>query len=173
MPKDTRLLGDQVTADPLPRSPGPKAYAIVLIGETGSATYRVPSSGSLILGRSPECSVPIDDASISRKHAAVHAGDPPTLEDLGSRNGTRALGHRLAPGERHLLATGTSVELGNVVMVIQRVGPGVLASSVFPVLTASVVSPSQCSRRPVGPLHDQTIYLASENICPVRPPNGL
>ena len=132
MPKDTRLLGDQVTADPLPRSPGPKAYAIVLIGETGSATYRVPSSGSLILGRSPECSVPIDDASISRKHAAVHAGDPPTLEDLGSRNGTRALGHRLAPGERHLLATGTSVELGNVVMVIQRVGPGVLASTTAP-----------------------------------------
>ena len=50
--------------------------------------YRL-SSDPVVIGRHPECSIQIDDGSVSRHHAKVTSVDGAWyLEDLGSRNGT-------------------------------------------------------------------------------------
>jgi two-component system, NtrC family, response regulator AtoC len=78
----------------------------------------IPPSGQLTIGRDAACRVVVDDASVSRKHAVVHAGTPPTIEDAGSRNGTRVSGRRLEAGECHPLAAGTSIHLGDVALLV-------------------------------------------------------
>jgi len=62
------------------------------------------ASGDFVLGRAPDCGLPLDDAQVSRRHAILHVSpDALRVEDLGSRNGIFINGER---------ATGTS-ELGH------------------------------------------------------------
>ncbi len=43
----------------------------------------------IVMGRSPDCDLPLDDDVISRNHAVIHIGpDGLVLEDLRSANGT-------------------------------------------------------------------------------------
>jgi transcriptional regulator with GAF, ATPase, and Fis domain len=83
----------------------------------------VPRAGSISIGRAEACDMTLGDASISRRHAVVHGGEPPMVEDLGSRNGTRVGGRQLAPGERVPLTPGTLLELGSVPVIVQRGAP--------------------------------------------------
>jgi pSer/pThr/pTyr-binding forkhead associated (FHA) protein len=53
-------------------------------------------TGSLLIGRLPECDVIIDEALVSRMHARVYAGNEGvTLEDLHSTNGVFLNGQRI------------------------------------------------------------------------------
>ena len=52
--------------------------------------------GENVLGREPEAAVWIDDSAVSRRHARiVVGGDMATLEDLGSKNGTKLQGKKI------------------------------------------------------------------------------
>lgn len=47
----------------------------------------------VIIGRSPDCHISIEDPLVSRQHARIRVtGDKPTVEDMGSRNGVRVNG---------------------------------------------------------------------------------
>jgi DNA-binding winged helix-turn-helix (wHTH) protein len=72
--------------------------------------------GVNVLGRGPDAQVRLDDADVSRRHAAivVEAGRA-TLQDLGSRNGTFVRGVRVAG--RVALADGDDVQLGSLTLV--------------------------------------------------------
>src|SRR3954466_13186939 len=69
--------------------------------------FLVGSSGGR-LGRSRDCGVALDDASVSRRHAEIRPGPHGwTIADLGSTNGTRVNGravtggaHPIEPGDR-------------------------------------------------------------------------
>jgi hypothetical protein len=70
------------------------------------------SGPEVVLGRSPECHVSIDDPLISRQHARIAIrGDRAFVTDLGSRNGVRVNGrlidreHELMDGDRLRLGT--------------------------------------------------------------------
>jgi hypothetical protein len=68
-----------------------------------------------ILGRSRECSVRVDDANVSRRHAEVRdEGDGWLLVDLGSTNGTLLNGKRV---ERERLEDGDTITLGSTQIV--------------------------------------------------------
>jgi diguanylate cyclase (GGDEF)-like protein len=58
---------------------------------------------SLVVGRGADCELRIDDPGLSRRHVqVVRRGDEPTIEDLGSRNGTLVDGELLvAPRAVH------------------------------------------------------------------------
>src|ERR1019366_4400558 len=49
------------------------------------------------IGRAPDNDIVLDEPNVSWHHAEVRAGDPVSLADLGSRNGTR-LGNQLLVG---------------------------------------------------------------------------
>ena len=87
--------------------------------EGGSLTRPLPASGTLTIGRSTSCDVRIDHASVSRKHAILHLGAVPKVEDAGSQNGTRIAGRMAVSGAPVPVAPGEVIELGQVVLVIQ------------------------------------------------------
>jgi pSer/pThr/pTyr-binding forkhead associated (FHA) protein len=66
-----------------------------------------------IIGRSKRCNLPVDEDLVSREHAAIVPADGGYwIEDLGSRNGTRVNGNKIARRQR--LQTGDSVAIGSV-----------------------------------------------------------
>jgi hypothetical protein len=75
----------------------------------------------VIIGRSSECQITIEDPLMSRKHARVSIqGDEATISDLGSRNGVRVNG-RLTKGE-HPLKDGDRIRLGTQELLFSVVG---------------------------------------------------
>jgi pSer/pThr/pTyr-binding forkhead associated (FHA) protein len=87
--------------------------------------------GTNLIGR--EGDVLIADGRASRRHAQITNQDGTlTLEDLGSTNGTKVDGTKLAPGERRTLAGGEKVSFGGVEMQVTLPGqPGGNATQVF------------------------------------------
>jgi signal transduction histidine kinase/CheY-like chemotaxis protein len=97
-----------VTLEHTTRS-GSAAQITVLEGCAKGARFKV--TGSATIGRSPDATIMLDDAEISRLHARLSRTDPGAflLEDLGSRNGTFINGKRV---NRRLLAYGDKVRVG-------------------------------------------------------------
>jgi hypothetical protein len=61
----------------------------------------VALSAHTVIGRSPACSIVLDDLRASAEHAAISwSGERWEVRDLGSLNGTWLDSRRLAPGER-------------------------------------------------------------------------
>jgi pSer/pThr/pTyr-binding forkhead associated (FHA) protein len=77
--------------------------------------------GETLIGRSPYCSIVLADTRASRQHAALRVtAEGPTIQDLGSRNGTRVNGELLT-GIRKL-APGDRVEIGSQLIELEVVG---------------------------------------------------
>src|SRR5262245_2697804 len=70
---------------------------LTLLWEGGAKTRWLAPGSAATIGRSEECEIRIDVASVSRTHARVVGGDPVTIEDLGSSNGIRIRGVRIEP----------------------------------------------------------------------------
>jgi pSer/pThr/pTyr-binding forkhead associated (FHA) protein len=57
---------------------------------------RLPIRGELVLGRDPDCQIPIDDGYLSRRHCMVACrGEQVLVKDLSSYNGTWVNGQRI------------------------------------------------------------------------------
>ena len=75
----------------------------------------------VLIGRSPECHITIEDPLVSRRHARIRIDDGvATLEDLGSRNGVALNGVRLQA--RHRLSDGDRIRLGTQELVFYQGG---------------------------------------------------
>ena len=71
--------------------------SLLVMGERGVQTFPLPERGELLVGRSAECHVRIDDDNLSRKHLrAARWATRIEIEDLDSLNGTarRSQAHR-------------------------------------------------------------------------------
>ena len=66
-----------------------KGVVLCVFVADGASTHPLPETGRVTLGRAEDNAIVIDDASVSRHHAVLDLGPPPTIEDLGSANGTR------------------------------------------------------------------------------------
>jgi ABC-type multidrug transport system ATPase subunit/ABC-type multidrug transport system permease subunit len=95
-----------------------------------SKIRRFPLDRDLTVGRAPDNDIVLDEPNISRHHAVVRAGPPLSVEDRGSRNGTRlgsdrvrvsalTQGDELGIGHYRL-----AVDRGGLTVVDQRVGVG-------------------------------------------------
>ena len=74
----------------------------------------------VILGRSPDCQITIEDPLVSRQHARISVDEAGAhISDLGSRNGVRING-RLIQGEK-LLSDGDRIRLGTQELVFSVV----------------------------------------------------
>jgi transcriptional regulator with PAS, ATPase and Fis domain len=95
-------------------------WSLVAISERALRVHLLPEAGDLLIGRTREADLQLDDPSISRRHAILHIGPHVELEDLGSANGSRLGARKLVDRERVEIKPGDSVELGDVVLVLQR-----------------------------------------------------
>ncbi len=70
----------------------------------------------VIIGRSPECHITIEDPLVSRRHARISIGESePELRDLGSRNGVRLNGKKI--DGPHSLSNGDRIRIGTQELV--------------------------------------------------------
>ncbi len=102
----------------------------------GVATYPLPATGRVTVGRAPDNDIVIDDASVSRHHAVLEMGSPVTLEDVGSANGTRVRGRgasmetvelvlmKLDAGQRWALGLNEPINLGSALCVLRDAPAG-------------------------------------------------
>lgn len=88
-----------------------------LIRDVVAQTVRLPSNGSVLLGRDPDCDVPLDFPQVSWHHARIEAsGGVWTLTDLQSANGTLI---NEQPVERARLRLTDQVALGDVPLQLE------------------------------------------------------
>jgi two-component system, NtrC family, response regulator AtoC len=129
-PEGTEFSGD-LTADSkaAEATAGPKLTAF---WDGGSVARVLGAEGVLTIGRSSNCDVRIDHASVSRRHALLHLGAVYKVEDCGSANGTRVGGRAVNSGMPVAVSPGEIIEVGNVVVVIQGGDPAVAQRIVPP-----------------------------------------
>ncbi len=94
-------------------------HRLIAFWDRGSATYALPLRGHLTVGRAEACEVRVLDDSVSRRHAIVHGGRHPRIEDLGSANGTRLGNQRLPPHVPTPIPPGSVIEIGDALLVLR------------------------------------------------------
>jgi len=81
------------------------------------------AEGEAVIGRDPECTVRIDSARVSRRHARIRVGGAAaTIEDLGSKNGTR-IGSVPVEGVM-ALSDGDAIVIGPATLLFWAKGKG-------------------------------------------------
>jgi hypothetical protein len=99
---------EELAASPL----GRVTSSLVTFARHGMVAVPLAASRATVVGRAPQCDLRLDSLLLSRTHFAVHAGATITIEDLGSSNGTKVNGVRLAPRAPVPLDAGSLVEAG-------------------------------------------------------------
>ncbi|QKW07742.1 DUF3662 domain-containing protein [Streptomyces sp. NA04227] len=72
---------------------------------------------TLVLGRSTEADVRIDDPGVSRRHCEIRTGTPPTVQDLGSTNGIVVDGQHTT---RATLRDGSRIVVGSTTIIYRQ-----------------------------------------------------
>jgi pSer/pThr/pTyr-binding forkhead associated (FHA) protein len=76
----------------------------------GDGRRTVLSGARVVMGRSRDCDIVIDDPNVSRRHAELRRqGDTWMVADLGSTNGVKVNGRRV---EHAVLKPGDEITLG-------------------------------------------------------------
>jgi len=74
-------------------------------------------SDPVVIGRLPECALPLSDPNVSRRHAEIRrAGETTVVTDLGSTNGTRVNG---VPIREEYLTSGDEITVGSTTLVFE------------------------------------------------------
>jgi hypothetical protein len=72
---------------------------------------------TLVLGRSTDADVRIDDPGVSRRHCEIRTGTPPTIQDLGSTNGIVVDGQHTT---RATLRDGSRIVVGSTTIIYRQ-----------------------------------------------------
>ncbi|MBN0043353.1 FHA domain-containing protein [Streptomyces actuosus] len=91
----------------------------------GRARYWIEINGTrhqisrptLVLGRSTEADVRIDDPGVSRRHCEIRTGTPSTIQDLGSTNGIVVDGQHTT---RATLRDGSRIVVGSTTVIYRQ-----------------------------------------------------
>jgi hypothetical protein len=122
--KVTQNVADSLTANELTTVAAPVVGLHDLPMELGFCECIVLRTArqavKLSVGRSRECDIIVNDASVSKHHATFEMdtfNGEFALTDLGSRNGTFVNGTRVASGHRAAVGTLSRISLGKAVFV--------------------------------------------------------
>nr|WP_206323892.1 DUF3662 and FHA domain-containing protein [Streptomyces sp. HNM0574] len=116
-------------APPMPQSP-PPGYPPGSPGAGGplpnaetrrwieiNGTRHQISKPNLVLGRSTEADVRIDDPGVSRRHCEIRTGNPSTVQDMGSTNGIVVDGQHTT---RANLRDGSRIVVGSTTIIYRQ-----------------------------------------------------
>ncbi|MEU9239177.1 DUF3662 and FHA domain-containing protein [Streptomyces sp. NPDC048385] len=84
--------------------------------EINGARHQI-SRATLVLGRSTEADVRIDDPGVSRRHCEIRTGSPSTIQDLGSTNGIVVDGQHTT---RATLRDGSRIVVGSTTIIYRQ-----------------------------------------------------
>lgn len=132
-PRGSRPGGGHVSPPPMPSSPppggaqpvprtappgaGPQPAAQTRRWIEINGTRHQISRPTLVLGRSTDADVRIDDPGVSRRHCEIRVGTPPTIQDLGSTNGIVVDGQHTT---RATLRDGSRIVVGSTTIVYRQ-----------------------------------------------------
>jgi two-component system response regulator AtoC len=107
-----------------------RAYLLVLEGGS-SRMFHLPRHGVVLIGRTTEAELQLQDESVSRRHARILIADgEASVSDLESYNGTRVNGEPVE-GAREL-ASGDVISIGDVLLVLHRTAREVAPRTLLP-----------------------------------------
>ncbi len=107
-----------------------RAYLLVLEGGS-SRMFHLPRHGVVLIGRTSEAELQLQDESVSRRHARILIADgEASLSDLESYNGTRVNGEAVV-GAREL-SSGDVISIGDVHLVLHRTAREVTPKTLLP-----------------------------------------
>ncbi|MFG2329906.1 FhaA domain-containing protein [Streptomyces sp. NPDC048604] len=102
-----------------PAGPGPGALPGAQVRrwiEINGTRHQI-SRPTLVLGRSTDADVRIDDPGVSRRHCEIRTGTPSTIQDLGSTNGIVVDGQHTT---RATLRDGSRIVVGSTTIVYRQ-----------------------------------------------------
>ena len=118
---------------PMPAAPPPGVAPVTRLPGTGvpsgspaantrrwieiNGTRHQISRATLVLGRSTEADVRVDDPGVSRKHCEIRVGTPSVVQDLGSTNGIVVDGQHTT---RATLRDGSRIVVGSTTIVYRQ-----------------------------------------------------
>ena len=106
---------------------------------------RIECTSTAVLGRL-EGDIIIDDVEVSRRHATIRVVDGAlTVEDLGSRNGTKVNGSRI--GGPTGISVGDVIEVGDTQLELESVS---IAAAALPRPAATASPPLGAASEPVA-----------------------
>ena len=115
-----------VGAPPMPSTPPPGGYGYPQPAMPGGRTrYWIEINGTrhqisrptMVLGRSTDADVRIDDPGVSRRHCEIRTGTPSTIQDLGSTNGIVVDGQHTT---RATLRDGSRIVVGSTTVIYRQ-----------------------------------------------------
>ena len=98
-------------------APGPLPGARVRHWIEINGTRHQISRPTLVLGRSTDADVRIDDPGVSRRHCEIRTGTPSTIQDLGSTNGIVVDGQHTT---RATLRDGSRIVVGSTTIIYRQ-----------------------------------------------------
>jgi len=108
------------------RESNPAAIAdgdsLLAIGDATFLSHRLTSE-EVTIGRDPDCDFVVAHHAMSRRHALLRLHGEPTIQDLGSTNGTRVTGRVLRGGEPATLDD-SGFRIGPFAFILLRRRPG-------------------------------------------------
>ncbi|MER5905047.1 DUF3662 and FHA domain-containing protein [Streptomyces mirabilis] len=105
-------MGSRPAAAPGPAAGGRMRHWIEING-----TRHQISRPTLVMGRSTEADVRIDDPGVSRRHCEIRTGTPSTIQDLGSTNGIVVDGQHTT---RATLRDGSRIVVGSTTIIYRQ-----------------------------------------------------
>ncbi len=128
---------------------------VSLLWEGGSATLLLPEGNPCVIGRGSDADIVIDSRAISRRHARIHQTDDGfEIEDLGSSNGTRVGGRKLASGERARFELNEPVMVGAAILVLRGSSSDSASESVTASTTSSAKAQPRVVRSSASPMEE-------------------
>ncbi|MGW1224462.1 FhaA domain-containing protein [Streptomyces sp. NPDC001478] len=103
--------------DRRPPAPSPLPHAQMRRWIEINGTRHQISRPTLVLGRSTDADVRIDDPGVSRRHCEIRTGTPSTIQDLGSTNGIVVDGQHTT---RATLRDGSRIVVGSTTIVYRQ-----------------------------------------------------
>ncbi|MEU1126956.1 FHA domain-containing protein, partial [Streptomyces sp. NPDC005899] len=100
-----------------PAASGPMPDAAVRRWIEINGTRHQISRPTLVMGRSTDADVRIDDPGVSRRHCEIRTGTPSTIQDLGSTNGIVVDGQHTT---RATLRDGSRIVVGSTTIVYRQ-----------------------------------------------------
>jgi len=93
---------------------------LVIMGQGVFTKVPLVGKREMTIGRSNTADVRLRDPRASRDHARLHVADCLRIEDLGSANGTRVGGAKLAPGKPRKISPGEPIAIGTTILMVQQ-----------------------------------------------------